>query len=155
METKHTKSELLYIEEHQSCQNYMTTIETGFKYLEFAKNAAFEEDNTTKNYLLFFLKGDFTISCNQFHNKLFHAGEMILIPRSSRLKGFAGTDSSLLSMFFDIPAENCDKLILQSLSNVCNNIEYDFSPIKIRYPLTLFLEVLTLCRYIEKHGEQA
>ena len=78
METKHTKSELLYIEEHQSCQNYMTTIETGFKYLEFAKNAAFEEDNTTKNYLLFFLKGDFTICCNQFHNKLFHAGEMIL-----------------------------------------------------------------------------
>ena len=122
METKHIKSELLYIEEHRSCQNYMTTIETGFKYLEFAKNAAFEEDNTTKNYLLFFLKGDFTISCNQFHNKLFHAGEMILIPRSSRLKGFAGTDSSLLSMFFDIPAENCDKLILQSLSNVCNNI---------------------------------
>lgn len=99
METKHTKSELLYIEEHQSCQNYMTTIETGFKYLEFAKNAAFEEDNTTKNYLLFFLKGDFTICCNQFHNKLFHAGEMILIPRSSRLKGFAETDSSLLSMF--------------------------------------------------------
>lgn len=48
METKHTKSELLYIEEHRSCQNYMTTIETGFKYLEFAKNAAFEEDNTTK-----------------------------------------------------------------------------------------------------------
>ena len=91
METKHTKSELLYIEEHQSCQNYMTTIETGFKYLEFAKNAAFEEDNTTKNYLLFFLKGDFTICCNQFHNKLFHAGEMILIPRSSRLKGFAET----------------------------------------------------------------
>lgn len=99
METKHTKSELLYIEEHQSCQNYMTTIETGFKYLEFAKNVAFEEDNTTKNYLLFFLKGDFTICCNQFHNKLFHAGEMILIPRSSRLKGFAETDSSLLSMF--------------------------------------------------------
>lgn len=48
METKHIKSELLYIEEHRSCQNYMTTIETGFKYLEFAKNAAFEEDNTTK-----------------------------------------------------------------------------------------------------------
>lgn len=117
METKHTKSELLYIEEHQSCQNYMTTIETGFKYLEFAKNVAFEEDNTTKNYLLFFLKGDFTICCNQFHNKLFHAGEMILIPRSSRLKGFAETDSSLLSMFFDIPAENCDKLILQSLQS--------------------------------------
>ena len=38
METKLMKSELLYIEEHLSCQNYMTTIETGFKYLEFDKN---------------------------------------------------------------------------------------------------------------------
>lgn len=52
MESKLMKSELLYIEEHLSCQNYMTTIETGFKYLEFDKNTEFEEDNTSKNYLL-------------------------------------------------------------------------------------------------------
>lgn len=99
MESKLMKSELLYIEEHLSCQNYMTTIETGFKYLEFDKNTEFEEDTTSKNYLLFFLKGDFTITCNQFHNRLFHAGEMILIPRSSRLKGIGENGSSLLSMF--------------------------------------------------------
>ena len=53
------KSELLYIEEHLSCQNYMTTIETGFKYLEFDKNTEFEEDTTSKNYLLFFLNPPF------------------------------------------------------------------------------------------------
>lgn len=145
METKLVKSELLYIEEHLSCQNYMTEIETGFKFLEFTKITEFEEDNATKNYLLFFLKGDFTISCNQFHNKLFHAGEMILIPRSSRLKGIGEAGSSLLSMFFDMPEGNCDKLILQSLSDIRDSIEYDFSPIKIHYPLTPFLEVLTYC----------
>ena len=145
MESKLMKSELLYIEEHLSCQNYMTTIETGFKYLEFGGNTEFEEDNTSKNYLLFFLKGDFTITCNQFQNRLFHAGEMVLIPRSSRLKGIAETGSSLLSMFFDMPEVNCDKLILQSLSDICNNIEYDFAPTKIHYPLTPFLEVLTHC----------
>ena len=91
METKLMKSELLYIEAHLSCQNYMTTIETGFKYLEFDKNTEFEEDTTSKNYLLFFLKGDFTITCNQFHNRSFHAGEMILIPRNTRLKGIEKT----------------------------------------------------------------
>ena len=32
METIPIKSKLLYIEEHLSCQNYMTTVETGFKY---------------------------------------------------------------------------------------------------------------------------
>ena len=127
METKLMKSELLYIEEHLSCQNYMTTIETGFKYLEFDKNTEFEEDTTS----------------NQFHNRLFHAGEMILIPRSSRLKGIGENGSSLLSMFFDMPENSCDKLILQSLSELCNNIEYDFSPIRIHYPLTPFLEVFT------------
>lgn len=139
------KNELLYIEEHLSCQNYMTTIETGFKYIEFDKNTEFEEDDTSKNYLLFFLKGDFTITCNRFHNRLFHTGEMILIPRSSRLKGIGETGSSLLSMFFDMPEGNCDKLILQSLSEICDNIKYDFAPIKIHYPLTPFLEVLTYC----------
>lgn len=74
------KSELLYIEEHLSCQNYMTTIETGFKYLEFDKNTEFEEDTTSKNYLLFFLKGDFTITCNQFHQQIVSCRREILIP---------------------------------------------------------------------------
>ena len=145
METKHIKSKLLYIEEHLSCQNYVTTIETGFKYLEFGRGTKLEENNTNKNYLLFFLEGDFNISCNQFHNREFHAGQMILIPRSSRLKGIAKTDSNLISMFFDIPESNCDKLILQSLSNLCSNIEYDFIPVKIHNPLPLFFEVLTCC----------
>ena len=145
METIPIKSKLLYIEEHLSCQNYMTTVETGFKYLEFTPNTIFEEENATKNYLLFFLEGNFTVSCNQFHNRAFHAGDMIVIPRSSRLKGITETDSIVLSMFFDMPEGNCDKLILQSLSGICDKIEYDFSPIKIHYPLTPFLEILTYC----------
>ena len=72
MESKLMKSELLYIEEHLSCQNYMTTIETGFKYLEFDKNTEFEEDTTSKNYLLFFLKGDFTITCKIIFSLVVH-----------------------------------------------------------------------------------
>ena len=139
------ESELLYIEEHLSCQNYMTTIETGFKFIEFTEDTEFGEDNTNKNYLLFFLKGDITISYNQFHNKPFQTGDMILIPRSSLFKGVAPKESKLLLMFFDIPENSCDKLLLQSLSNICENMEYLFEPIKIRYPLTPFLEVLIHC----------
>ena len=48
-------------------------------------------------------------------------------------------------MFFDMPEGNCDKLILQSLSGICDHIEYDFAPTGIHYPLTPFLEVLTHC----------
>ena len=85
------------------------------------------------------------ISCNQFHNKPFHAGEMILIPRSSRLKGAAQAGSSLLSMFFDIPENSCDKLMLQSLSDICDSTDYNFEPVGIRYPLTPFLDTLIFC----------
>ena len=149
METKPIRSELLYIEEHLSCRNYMTTIETGFKYLELDEITEFEEEDTNKNYLLFLLQGDFSISCNQFHNKPFHAGEMILIPRSSRLKGTGENGSSLLSMFFDMPENSCDKLILQSLSGICDHIEYDFNVVFIYYNFLYIVsyEFLTF-RYI-------
>ncbi|MBD3591304.1 AraC family transcriptional regulator, partial [Bacteroides sp. GM023] len=79
MKTKHMESELLHIEEHLSCRNFMTTIETGFKFIEFTEDTEFGEDNTNKNYLLFFLKGDFTMNYNQFQNKSFQEGDMILI----------------------------------------------------------------------------
>lgn len=143
--TKLMQNELLYIEEHLSCQNYMATVNTGFKYIESSEDAEFGEDNANKNYLLFFLKGDFTINCNQFHSRIFHAGDMILIPRSAHFKGVIKGKACILSMFFDSPEWYCDKLVFQSLSTLCNNEEYEFKPVKIRYPLTPFLELLTHC----------
>lgn len=137
------QNEPLYIEEHLSCQNYMMSINTGFKHIEFSENSEFGENNANKNYLLFFLEGDFTLTCNQFQNRLFHGGDMILIPRSSDFRGVVKGKASMLSMFFDSPEWYCDKLIFQSLSMFCDNKEYEFEAVKIRYPLTCFLELLT------------
>lgn len=139
------QNELLYTEEHLSCQNYMATIETGFKYVEFFEDTEFGESNANKNYLLFFLKGDFNVSCNEFHNRLFHEGDMVLIPRSSHFKGTTEGNAKLLSMFFNNLEWNCDKLALQSLSTICKKNKYNFEAVKIRYPLIPFLELLTYC----------
>lgn len=145
METNKKKNGLLYIEEHLSCRNYMTTIETGFKYLELDKGTEIKENNVYKNCLLFFLEGEFTINCNQYRNRLFHMGEMLLIPQSSQLKITTETDVKLLSLFFDTFGTNCDKLTLQSLSDICKKITYNFEPVKIKYPLTSFLDILIHC----------
>lgn len=139
------QNELLYTEEHFSCQNYLATAETGFKYIEFFEDTEFGESNANKNYLLFFLKGDFNVSCNQFHNRLFHEGDMVLIPRSSHFKGTTEGNAKLLSMFFDTPEWNCDKFALQSLSTICKKNKYNFEAVKIKYPLIPFLELLTYC----------
>lgn len=51
----------------------------------------------------------------------------------------------MLAMAFDIPQSNCDKLLFQGLSSICENIDYDFSPIPMRYPLMPFLETVVHC----------
>ena len=47
----------------------MTDIDTGFKYIKFDTEKCIEEEYTHKNYLLFFLEGDFSVYCNQFCNR--------------------------------------------------------------------------------------
>lgn len=139
------RNELLYIEEHVSCQSYTATTNTGFKYIDFGEETEFGIEDTNKNHLLFFLEGDFTINCNQFHNRIFRAGDMILIPRSAYFKGIAKGKARVLFMFFDNSEWYCDRLTVQSLSTLCNNKEYTFEPVKIRYPLTSCIELLTYC----------
>lgn len=138
-------NDLLYLEEHLSCRNYMSEITTGFKYLEFEKETSISEECTNKNFLLFSIKGNFTISCNNFCNCPFKESAMILLPKSSTVRIIASKSSELLVMIFDVPESDCDKLELQSLSKVCKNMEYTFTPIEIHYPLMPFLEVLVYC----------
>ena len=145
METKLLLNDLLYIDEHLSCRNYMSEITTGFKYIEFEEEIKIEEECTSKNHLLFFLKGEYTINCNQFYGCEFHEGEMVLLPKSSMVKILATKHSQLLTMVFDIPESNCDKLEFQALAKICTNIEYSFNSTKILYPLMPFMEVLVYC----------
>ncbi len=145
METKQLLNELLYIGEHLSCKNYMTEITTGFKYVEFNKKTIIEEECAQKNYLVFFLNGHFSVSCNHFHGYTFHNNEMVLLPKSSIIKISAETKSQILTMAFDVPLSSCDKLLFQTLTPICKDMEYNFDSIPIHYPLMPFLEIIIYC----------
>lgn len=145
METKQLLNELLHIGKQLSCKNYMTDIATGFKYLEFSKEMIIEEEYACKNYLLFFLSGHFFVNCNHFCDRTFHNNEMLLLPKSSIVKISAETKSRMLAMSFDVPPSSCDKLLFQSLTPICLNMEYNFNSIPIRYPLMPFIETVIYC----------
>lgn len=145
METKQLLNELLYIGEHLSCKNYMTNITIGFKYIEFSSETIIEEEYANKNYLLFFLDGHFSVSCNHFCGYIFHNNEMVLLPKSSIVKICAKNNSKILTMSFDVPLSSCDKLLFQTLTPICKNIEYNFDSIPIRYPLIPFIETIIYC----------
>lgn len=138
-------NDLLSIKENSSCRNYLSKIEDGFKYVEFREKTQFSEDNTRKNYLFFFLEGSFTLNYNNFSNKIFQKGEMILLPKASCVKGWGEKSSKLLVFLFDVPRMSWDKLALQSLTAACRNLNYKFTPVFIRYPLISYLEILAHC----------
>jgi len=134
-----------YIGEHLSCKNYMAEVVTGFKYIKFDKEKCIVEEYTHKNYLLVFLKGDFSVHCNQFCNHTFHNNEMVVLPKSSMIKISATAKSQMLAMAFDMPQSNCDKRLFQGLNSICKKINYNFNPIPIRYPLMPFFETVVHC----------
>lgn len=136
---------LLYFEEHVTCRNYIVHVETGFKILRFSSESErLQEDIAKKNYLLFFLEGEFQVTNNQYE-RTFKSGEMILIPRSSFLKIIPSSEAQLLCLFFDQPISNCDKLLLQTLSKRAKDMEYNFTSLPIICPLDKYLELLVLC----------
>lgn len=145
MNKKSSLNNLLYIQEHRSCRNYLEKVENGFKYIEFSHEEVILEKEISWNYLLFVLEGECIINCNQFRERLFQANCMVLLPKTAmvEIKVIAGT--RLLSLSFDVPLNVCDKFILQSLTGLCRKLDYNFQSLAIRYPLPPYLEIVTYC----------
>ena len=74
---------------------------------------------------------------------------MILLPKSSLGKISARAQSKMLTMAFDMPTSRCDKLLFQTLTPMCKNMNFKFDSIPILYPLIPFIETIIHCL---KHG---
>lgn len=145
MNKKSSLNNLLYIQEHLSCRNYLETVENGFKYIEFFNDEVILEKEISWNYLLFILEGECIIDCNQFRNRRLTQDMIILLPKMAMTKIEVKAGTQLLSLSFNVPVNLCDKFVLQSLAGRCENLEYNFQPLNIRYPLPPFLEVVRYC----------
>ena len=137
--------DLLYLNEHQTCYHYMSEIGTGFIYDELKAGEVFRPTNLSCNHLLFILEGACTLSCNQFSDRHFSANQLVLIPSNAIFRGSVTKDMKFLNMSFETPMSECDKLVLQTYHSLCTQIQYDFKPLPLRYPLTTFAEQLSYC----------
>lgn len=120
-------------------------MENGFKYIEFKKDEVILEKETIWNHIVFMLEGECVINYNQFKDRKFQAGSIILLPKMATIKMEVRAGSRLLSLSFGIPLNLCDKFTLQSLTGLCDKLNYNFEPVEIRYPLPPFLELVTHC----------
>lgn len=133
---------MLYYNEHLGCDLYKKDFHFGFQHLIFEKDTIIETFDKDKNHLVFYLKGEALVSCNQFVNVLTKEGEMIFLPRSSDCKGEAQTDVELIVLAFDNPVMLCDRVAMESLSPIASTIKYKFEPIELRPMVREFLKLL-------------
>lgn len=109
------------------------------------KDEVILEKETIWNHIVFMLEGECVINYNQFKDRKFQAGSIILLPKMATIKMEVRAGSRLLSLSFGIPLNLCDKFTLQSLTGLCDKLDYNFEPVEIRYPLPPFLELVTHC----------
>lgn len=145
MKTVFILNEIISSQEVSCDKNINTTIHSGFKYYEFSCESTIEELCVNKNIILFFLKGHFKISCNQYTDHLFSEHEMILLPKSSAIKIYGEQGNQLIFMLFDVPEESHDKYEIQQLAEIKQTSSYNFEAIPVRYPLTSFIELVAYC----------
>lgn len=144
MDNQLLQHDLLYIEEHLTCNHYRAEVGVGFVYKELKKGQEFTGRQISVHQLLFFLDGSCEIDYVPYTGRTFSGGEMILLPYHASFTGRVTENLRLLTMLFEAPLSGCDKLLLHSYDKfraVC----YDFQPTPIRYPLSGFFDLLVYC----------
>lgn len=134
--------ELLYIPEHTACHNYISDVKVGFMCPELKKGEYFNKQSKPENHLIFILSGSVTVSCDEYRDRIFKAGELFFLPKMSDCEGRALENSSMVILAYSNQVTLCDKKSLEELFSYCQAITYDFEPLEIREPLTTYLNLL-------------
>ncbi len=130
-----------------SCESYSSKASIGFKHYVFEEGITFDTLSGLYYHFIFFLKGKAQINCNEFRNRIFHAQQCIMIPKSANLSYKSLEPSEILVFSFEDLIYPCDKFTVSSLKSFSERIHYDFQPTEIRYPLNIFID--TMVYYID------
>ena len=140
---------LLYVEEHLSCGKYLKEIDSGFIYQELEKgNKRDSRQEMDKNHLVIVLEGKIRLTCNLWRNKIINGGEIFLIAKSSLVYGECLEYTRVLTLSFESPHTNCEKLNFQYLAELAKPIEYNLDTLLINYPVSIFCELMII--YLEQ-----
>ena len=138
---------LFYKEEHISCYHY-TTIATALFKIHNEKKGSIQVVDIDRSVLLFVVKGEIIVNCNEFKNRRVAEGEMCLLLRNSAMYGRVIRDAQIVSCAFVQTIKFCNKYSFEHLANdsLDNDIHYDFTilPIKERIMQMLSLLINTL-----------
>ena len=128
---------------------YITDIATVFNYKELSADANEVSRVLTQNAIVFMIEGSCSFSYDHYINRMFFAGNMLFFPKSAMVTGIILENTKFLYMTFDMPLSICDRQYIQQQWEIVRNITYDFIPLKINYPVGIFINSMV---YLIQNG---
>lgn len=144
MKKQTDNDKLFHLEKPLNCGKYLKEISTWFILREYPKgfNKTVVQE-IRNNYLVLVLDGRVKLSCD-LSDKIINAGEMLLLGKSSLVKGECIEDTRILVLAFEFPLTRCDQLDFRHLAELAEGIDYHLDTLPIKHPLKLFCEFMTI-----------
>ena len=134
-----TMKQELFFDRHADCKICTESTNRGFLYMESCKGEKKTFEITDTFTLVFILKGKALVSCNEFTNVYFKAGEAFLLPVKSSCMWEALTDTECIVLNGSNDVSPCDKQALANHADRWLNVIPDFKALPIKPRMEEFL----------------
>lgn len=137
---------LIYQEEHFTCSNYIPKeLNLGFKIFNLSSGEIFEKERFENNIIVFLLKGEIEIKCDDSEIKKIADKEFFLITQASSLSCCALTDSYMIVyVFFGHISMLCEYSKMLNYSSDFSDFKYNLKVLKFNKPLEVYIDMLEM-----------
>lgn len=134
------------VKDFKSClhsRGLYENVSVAFEYLTFEAGSEVYTDDLPNNYVIAFLSGEHEVVGGSIGKHVFKAGELVCLPKHSKIKGITRQSGEVMTISFDIPLSHCDQRIIHNylLSNplqrmrittipMCQGMDYFFDMMK-------------------------
>lgn len=157
------KQELYYCKhiDCQICKDRTERTDRGFKHIESKKGEKYVFEILDTYTMVFILSGEALISCNEFTDIHFHAGQIVLWPMSSNCVWETIEDTACIVLAGDTELAPCDRKALKEHADLWLDTDPDFKALEIKPRLMDFLATIKnylddgiTCPYMHKTKQQ-
>ncbi|VBB43334.1 putative Transcriptional regulator, AraC family [uncultured Paludibacter sp.] len=139
-----SKTVLLYLEEHTSCQHYISDFTSGFSLKKYESGKELSI-SLKKQFLVIFMQiGELEIVSELGEIKKICADEVCLLDYEKEYSCKVIKNAVFTLLYFEYPKIKCDKYSLLSLAKDKKELEDDIRILPILEPLKIFIENLNL-----------
>ncbi|MDO4780134.1 MAG: AraC family transcriptional regulator [Bacteroides sp.] len=148
---------ILYPEEHNTCENFVGRENIGFKNITLEKGSRFCMDNSKNDCSIFMIDGKISLKLQGKYNAEMGANDMCLVPKGWTNSVVAEEDCSFVLLIWTRTEKLCDKVFFEDLPLVSRPKDTGTYVIKqhkllknVIQQIRLYIEIGMGCKHMHK-----